>query len=511
MVVVDTMGDLDAIYAAADLVVVGGSFGRWRGHNFLEPAWHGKPVLCGPDMADFAADASLFLRDGALLQVADASELRAAFSELAANPDAAREMGARARALAASGQGVSRKLAEEIAEDLARTKPERAVGEGLVASRAQAEPSHAPAPGAVFRGPASSLRVLVAVGSSGLGGGERHAVTLARELRDSGLADPTLACRGGGWLEAQARAAKLPIVTLPFLQGPDPFTVAGLARWLCVGGFDLLHTHLNWASFLGGLAAPLAGVPCVATVHGLSRAGYYRTAERLIAVSETVRRRLVRSLGDGQPIDLVYTGLPPIPAPDSRRLTALRDRLGLSAAEPVFTVIGKFHRNKNQRLLLEAARLLPASEAWRVMLVGAGPEEPALREVAALLGDRVAFAGEIDDVSTVLGASSLVVVPSLEEAFGLVALEAQMAGVPVAASRTGGLEELVEDGVSGRQFEPGDARGLASILGDYLSDPGSFVPLSRAARDASARFSPAAMARATCAVYEATLEQVRVR
>ncbi|MBI4866307.1 MAG: glycosyltransferase [Candidatus Wallbacteria bacterium] len=495
LVVIDTMGELDSLYAGADLVFVGGTLGRWHGHNFLEPAWHSKAIVCGPDLANFAADAATFLREGALMQVADATELGAALAELAACPAAATAMGVRARELVEAGQGVSARIASEIALDLLALEADRVSPLTTPRSRKCQRP----------------LRVLMPVGSAGLGGGERHAVILAHQLREDGLADVTLACCPGGWLEAQARRLELPVRPLSLRQGPDPAAIACLAATLCADGFDLLHTHLNWASLAGSLAARLAGLPCVATVHGLSRPGYYRFASRLIAVSRAVLDHLAAGLPAGPPADLVYTGLPPIPAADPAHVERLRARLGLSPQDVVFTVVGKLHPNKNQRLVLEAARLLAAGAPWRLLFVGAGPEEPSLRAVATLLGDRAVFAGELDDSAAVLALTSLLVVPSFKEAFGLAALEAQMAGVPVAAARTGGLLELVEDGVTGRLFDPGDSAGLAAILADQLANPAEHSVLAARARDSAARFTPTAMARATAEVYRSVRDQLRPR
>jgi 3-deoxy-D-manno-octulosonic-acid transferase len=464
-IVVDTMGELDELYPAADAVVVGGSFGHRGGHNFLEPAWHGKAIVCGPDMANFRADVAAFVRGEALRQVASGGELETGLLTLLERREEAAAMGARARGLVEAASGISDGLAQELAADLETFERERA-----------------------------RPRVLFCVSSGGLGGGERHALVLMKALRQTGAVAPTLACPGGGWLERSAREAGLPTESARFRGAWDVHTLFKLVRLLREGGFERVHTHLNVASLLGCAAARCAGVPSVATAHGLTSTLYYRRADRLLAVSEAVWRWFAgRSPGLAGRMTVAYTGLPALEPAEPRRLEEFRHWLGLEPAEPVFVCVGKLHWNKNQRLLVEAARLLPQDKPWRVLLVGAGPEEQTLRELAAASNGRVLMTGELDDPALVLGASSLLVVPSLREAFGLAALEAQQAGVPVVAAAVGGLPELVTDGRTGRLFPSGDASRLAGILAEYLEAPASFARMAAAARMSAARFDVPSM------------------
>jgi glycosyltransferase involved in cell wall biosynthesis len=111
-----------------------------------------------------------------------------------------------------------------------------------------------------------------------------------------------------------------------------------------------------------------------------------------------------------------------------------------------------------------------------VLLVGDGPARDALAHDAAHgpLAGRVILAGELDDVPSVMAVSPHVANPPEAEAFSLVALEAHQAGVPVVASATGGLPELVADGETGRLFPPGDIPALRRILAEFLVDPAPF-------------------------------------
>ncbi len=109
----------------------------------------------------------------------------------------------------------------------------------------------------------------------------------------------------------------------------------------------------------------------------------------------------------------------------------------------------------------------------RLVLLGGGALEQPLREEAASLGisDRVVFAGHRPDVHRLLGAFDVFAMPSLQEGLGLAALEAAAAGVPIVASRTGGLPEIIEHDVTGLLVPPTDVDALALALGRLLRDP----------------------------------------
>jgi 3-deoxy-D-manno-octulosonic-acid transferase len=116
VLVLDTMGELARVYAAATVVFVGGSLEPAGGHNVLEPAVAGKAVVVGPHMENFQEIADEFRGAGALVQVASPGELGAAIAELLADPDKRRAIGERARALVARNQGALAVTLDALAE-----------------------------------------------------------------------------------------------------------------------------------------------------------------------------------------------------------------------------------------------------------------------------------------------------------------------------------------------------------------------------------------------------------
>ena len=112
--ILDTIGQLMNFYAIADIVFVGGSLIKKGGHNILEPAVYGKPIIFGPWMFNFRDIASLFLKHRASLLVHNEGELKESIKNLLNNPAAAQELGRRAKELIAQNQGAAIKNLENI-------------------------------------------------------------------------------------------------------------------------------------------------------------------------------------------------------------------------------------------------------------------------------------------------------------------------------------------------------------------------------------------------------------
>ena len=120
VVVLDTIGELAELYQIATVAFVGGSLVPAGGHNILEPAVHGRPVVFGPSMSNFAEIAALFLSSGAAVQVATADALEEALLALASDPARRAGLGAAARALVETNRGATGRTLDELARLLPR-------------------------------------------------------------------------------------------------------------------------------------------------------------------------------------------------------------------------------------------------------------------------------------------------------------------------------------------------------------------------------------------------------
>jgi glycosyltransferase involved in cell wall biosynthesis len=255
----------------------------------------------------------------------------------------------------------------------------------------------------------------------------------------------------------------------------------------------------------------IAPCPVVVTIHDLFFIGYpgrprpvydavmtraarlyARGAAAIIADSEHSRRAIVARLGiAAERIAVIPVGLgpefrPAAPSP------AQRERYGLGAAYALY--VGNFLPHKNLPRLLRAWAALagPLRASHRLVLAGGSAAgRPALAAQAAALGlaDRVIFAGVVDDADlpALYGGAAAVVLPSLEEGFGLPALEAMACGAPVIASRRGALPEVVGD--AGVLVEPEDEGALAAALARVLGGELDRATLRRAGLARAAGFS----------------------
>jgi L-malate glycosyltransferase len=185
-----------------------------------------------------------------------------------------------------------------------------------------------------------------------------------------------------------------------------------------------------------------------------------------------------------------------------------RDKLARSG-ERIVTHISNFRGVKRVQDVVRIFARIHRRVPSRLLLVGDGPERSRAQELADAEGvaDQVLFLGKQESVAELLACSDLFLLPSQNEAFGLVALEAMSCGVPVIATRTGGIPEVVEHGVSGYLAGVGDVEAMADAGLELLGDADRWRRFSQAARDAAQHFS----ADRVVAEYEAFYTEVLSR
>jgi L-malate glycosyltransferase len=159
--------------------------------------------------------------------------------------------------------------------------------------------------------------------------------------------------------------------------------------------------------------------------------------------------------------------------------------------EFILTHISNFRAVKRVDDVVRVFARVAGSMPARLLLVGDGPERAKVQEVAEHEGvaDRVLFLGKQNSVAELLACSDLLLLPSESESFGLVALEAMSCGVPVVATRVGGVPEVVQHGVSGYLAAIGDIDAMAAAACHLLADPDRWKQFSAAARLDAERYS----------------------
>jgi glycosyltransferase involved in cell wall biosynthesis len=347
------------------------------------------------------------------------------------------------------------------------------------------------------------VRILHVHRIRGIGGSERHLLTLLPALAERGLDVAFVGLDDPGWEPSDFYAAlTVPAVRLRSPRDLDPVLLARLVRPLHA---DVVHTHLVHADLYGGLAAKLRGAKLVSTKHNDDpfRRGSFRhverrllrLADRVVAITDALRTFTIERVGaDPGKVETIHYGLDALPAawganpPDA-----------VPASARVLVSTARLTVQKGVDQAIRALASLPDDTV--LVVLGEGPERPALEALAQELGlaSRVFLLGRVPDVAAWLRRASTYVHPARWEGFGLGVLEAMHAGLPVVATRASSLPELVADGETGYLVPVDDPASLAAAIERALERP----ELGAAGRRrAVEEFSVARMADAHAALYE---------
>jgi glycogen(starch) synthase len=380
-----------------------------------------------------------------------------------------------------------------------------------------------------------------------VGGLGRHVVALARELAAEGH-DVRVVTRGNRPEVVDEQHAGVRVVRAAVDPLAIDFTTESLLAWAQTFEHallraalpmlrdwrpDVVHAH-DWLVAQSAVTLTEAtGAPLVATLHA-TEAGRHQDwlprplnlaihsverwlahrADAVITCSTPMRDEVVRlfELAAAR-VSVVPNGIEAQAwATSARHVRAARTQL-VGEGGPLLLYAGRLMHEKGVQTLLRAVRTLRESHpGLRLAVAGTGGYEPELRALARRL--RVAravnwlgFVPE-DELAPLLGAADAVVVPSLYEPFGIVALEAAASGAPLVVAETGGLCDLVGAGVAAAGFPPGDAGALATAVGMLLADPtAARAAASRARRAVRRHYTWARVAPRTVAVYERAAAQ----
>jgi starch synthase len=353
------------------------------------------------------------------------------------------------------------------------------------------------------------------------GGAGVHVEYLAREL--ARLVDVTVHC----WGAPRPADWRPPVVAYePWdaLAGSAPHLAAlravsiDLAMSASAEGATLVHSHTWYANFGGHLAKLIHGIPHVATVHSLEPlrpwkaeqlgGGYalssfcertgLENADAIIGVSGAMRDDILRTYPAINPgrVGVVHNGIDTEqfhPDPE----TGFLDGFGIDPAVPSVVFVGRVTRQKGLTHLLHAATLL--DRYVQLVLCAGAPDTPELEAEIVANVESLRAAGHTvlwiekmisrPELIQVLSHATVFVTPSVYEPLGIVNLEAMACETAVVATRTGGIPEVVEDGVTGllvpiEPLDPGAfARALAERIETVLADPVLAERFGRAGRE----------------------------
>ena len=365
-------------------------------------------------------------------------------------------------------------------------------------------------------------RVLQLITRLPIGGAERLIADTVRKL-DRSRYEPVVCCiQARGELAAEIERAGVPVVCLDRMKTKrfDWSAVAALERLLGSERIDLVHSHLYHANLYGRLACLRAGVPAVASVHNtytrpklhrrLINRFLARTTKRVIAVSEDIKRDLIRH--DGIPaerIAVISNGVDFARVSSATTRAQARLRLGIGEATVAVGCVARLEEQKGHRFLLEAMSLL-RDLPMRLLVVGDGRLRADLEQRAASLGigESTTFLGMRSDVPDILPALDIYAMPSLWEGLSIALLEAMAAGLAVVATDVGGVRQVFGEDECGVRVSPGNPGELARAMRTLAVGPERRAALGTLARRrAVEHFSLDATLAALATVYDQALQR----
>jgi glycosyltransferase involved in cell wall biosynthesis len=295
-------------------------------------------------------------------------------------------------------------------------------------------------------------------------------------------------------------------------------TIRAVHSILRTRDLDILHTNEHKSDALGLIAAKLAGVGTVSSVHGwLSNSVKTKTYEavdrlvvkyfdKIIVGSVALKEDLIERGIRADKIAVVHNSVPLEAFNGSNVDRGIKRELSLDSQSPVIGVVGRLSKEKGHEYILRAMRrIIRVFPAARLLVVGRGTAKPQLERLAKHLGiaDHVIFTGFYDDIRSIFQMLDIFVLASLRESLPMVLLEAMAAGKAVVATSVGGVPEVVRHGQTGLLVRPKDSLSIAEAVISLLKAQQKRVDMGHRGREhVRANFSAPLLARKVELVYD---------
>ncbi len=358
------------------------------------------------------------------------------------------------------------------------------------------------------------MKILQILPELNTGGVERGTVDLGRELLHRN--HQALVVSNGGSLVAELESAGVRHIRLP-VHRKSLFSVLWcvprLARILRQEKVDIVHARSRVPGLIGFLACRRTGTKFVTTCHGYYSKNFFSRimgwGEKVIVSSSAIARHMIEDFGvPEERIRLIPRGV----NLEEFKFNLKSQAPNLKSAVFTIGVIGRLTPIKGQKYFLQAlARVIRVVPRVRALIVGdISPGKEKYKEELLMLSRRlsldryVEFMGRQNNIPRVLSRLDVLVLPTVtQEAFGRVLIEAGASGVPVIATRVGGVVDIIQDGVNGILVEPQNPAGLATGLIRLFQEPKLRQKLALAGRKrVEADFSLQQMAEKTIRLYE---------
>lgn len=343
------------------------------------------------------------------------------------------------------------------------------------------------------------MKVLHVIGQMGYGGAELLTCQLATRMADRNF-KVAIAVLGFCEPEVVSMTQKAGIEVIRFgARLNSPANIWRIVKLVMRGSFDVVHVHLFPALYWGAVARAFCGKRSrwIYTEHSTSnrRRKYavlkvferfvYRTYDRVVCISSDAQHELLRWLPGLHNTTVIHNG---VDLERFRHATPIaRKRLGLAEDDVIVLMVGAFRREKNQVALVKTLSLLP--NEYKLVLAGDGPELENVKDLVGTLDltTRVIFLGVVGSIEQLMKAADVYVLPSLFEGFGLSAVEAAAAGLPIVYADVPGLGTMF--GGAGIAVDPRNPVAIAAAIVQAASEKDFREDMVTRSEMIAARFS----------------------
>jgi glycosyltransferase involved in cell wall biosynthesis len=373
----------------------------------------------------------------------------------------------------------------------------------------------------------NKISIFYVIADSSLTGAPRHLLSLVDSLPDRDFALSVVLPQGP--LADELKRRNVTTFLVPMRARSDVDAVRAIQKLLCKYDPHIMHAHGQRAGLLARLAVKGLPIKVIYTEH--TRTPQFHLANPLldwthlramrmldatthmnIAVSKAVANFLINSkITRPTKVQVIYNGIEPFaPKHIDKATLDIINQHGLRKQDVIIGTVGSLNIQKDTTTLVRAMeKILKKLPKAKLVIVGSGPLRQKLEQLAKKLkiDQQVIFTGSLQGISGIIQLFTIFVLPSKSEAFGISILEAMRAGVPVIATRVGGIPEVVIANKNGILVDPGNPKLLSAAIMKLLNDKKLQNKLIAGGRETVKDFSVTRMAQATSKLYKELLHR----
>ncbi|BDD12464.1 glycosyl transferase (plasmid) [Fulvitalea axinellae] len=352
-------------------------------------------------------------------------------------------------------------------------------------------------------------------------GGEQQIAYLIEETRAKGI-ENYVATRRASALGDYCHKNGIPYIELPFASAISLRTAMGIANYCKQNSIDLIHVHSGKSHTLAVISQFFRNTPiilsrrvCFPVKNSASSRWKYNhsSIQRILCISEAIRTELKPVVKDHSKLLKVYSGIAPEKF-QNVKFTGynLRKRFDIPENHTIVGSVAALTAEKGIFTLLDATnKILEQHPETTLVLIGDGALRDELEEYAKELGvsENVRFTGFAKNVPEILPQLDIFVLASRSEGLGTSILDAFCCKVPAVASNTGGIPEMIEDGITGFLATVDDSEGFASQITKLIEDPELRQTLTKAATEKLKQFDRKVTAEKTIKIYQEVLDELK--